>query len=291
MFAAVLLLVAIPLHRFGGLTTPVALNTFAVALAGGALSVLLGLFALIVIWLRGHQGALSASVGLLLGLAMLAWPAAYFGMTSQLPRISDVTTDTAAPPQFASLAKRLSGMNPTTYRGQSAAQAQIAAYPDLRTFLIDRPVEEAFEFVEETARKLRWRVAAAEPPVSRPAKAGTLEASEQTMIIGFWDDIVVRVEGSANRARVDVRSSSRYGSFDFGQNATRVRRFLAELQTRVDAAGPNGGGRRTLRTTRSGAMVKKGKAEDPPKGAQPQPPRDRAQPSAQRERVLKETQR
>ncbi|MDX2201914.1 MAG: DUF1499 domain-containing protein [Hyphomicrobiaceae bacterium] len=289
LFSAVLLILAIPLHRFGALTTPVALNTFAAALGGAVLAILAGLIALAVIWWRGHAGAIAACVGLFTGLAMLAWPLAYFAMTSQLPRISDVTTDTETPPQFQALGKRLSGMNPATYAGPGTAQAQLAGYPDLRTFLIDRPVEEAFELVEETVRKLRWRVVAADPPVSRPAKPGRLEASEQTLIIGFWDDVVVRVEGSANRARVDVRSSSRYGRFDFGQNAGRVRRFLAELQTRVDAAGPNGG-RRSLRTTRSGATVKKGKAEDPQKAA-PAPSRDRAPSGAPRERAPKETQR
>ena len=64
-----------------------------------------------------------------------------------------------------------------------------------------------------------------------------LEATDQTMLIGFTDDIVVRVEGSANRSRIDVRSASRYGRFDLGQNATRVRRFLAELQARAEATG------------------------------------------------------
>ena len=34
-------------------------------------------------------------------------------------------------------------------------------------------------------RKLRWRVAAAEPPTGRPVKAGVLEATDQTMLVGF----------------------------------------------------------------------------------------------------------
>jgi hypothetical protein len=291
LFCVALLLLAIPLHRFGALTTPVTLNVFAAAFLGAALAILLALFALGVIWWRGRNGALAAATGLLTGLLMLAWPVTFFGMTSTLPRISDITTDTVTPPQFSALAKRLPGMNTTAYAGERIAQAQQKAYPDLRTFLIDRPVEEAFEFVEETARKLRWRVVASDPPVSRPPKSGVLEASEQTLIIGFWDDMVVRVEGSANRARIDVRSSSRYGAFDFGQNASRIRKFMAELQTRIDAAGPNGGGRRSLRTTRSGAMVKKGKAEDPQKGAQTPAAKDRAPSGAPRERVLKEMPR
>ena len=46
-----------------------------------------------------------------------------------------------------------------------------------------------------------------------------LEATDQTMIMGFTDDVVVRVEGTLNRSRIDIRSASRYGVVDFGQNA------------------------------------------------------------------------
>lgn len=290
LFCACLLLLALALHRFNVLTTPVALNVFAAVFAGSAVAFLLGVYAMIRIWRRGEGGALGASIGMLIAVMILAWPVAYISLHARLPQISDVTTDTASPPRYMALAKRAPGMNPADYPGERAAAAQLKGYPDLHTFVVDRPVEEAFELVEEAARKLRWKVAASTPPVARPAKAGLLEASDQTMIVGFWDDIVVRVEGSVHRARVDVRSSSRYGNFDFGQNANRVRRFLVELQARVDASAPNAIARRSLRTTRSGAALKKGKASDPakttPPGAQ-----DRAPPNAPRARVQKETQR
>jgi uncharacterized protein (DUF1499 family) len=96
--------------------------------------------------------------------------------------------------------------------------------------VIDRPVEESFELVEDTAARLKWKVTLSDPPVGRTAKAGVLEATDQTMIMGFTDDIVVRVEGNLNRSRIDVRSASRYGVVDLGQNATRVRRFLTDLK-------------------------------------------------------------
>ena len=77
-------------------------------------------------------------------------------------------------------------------------------------------------------------------------------------VVGFTDDIVIRVEGSVNRSRIDVRSASRYGRHDLGQNATRVRRFFAELQTRIDSTSPGVAGRRGLRTTRAGAHGQEG---------------------------------
>lgn len=288
LFVVCLLLLVIALHRFNALTTPVTLNAFAAAFAGAAIAVLLGLYATVRIWRRGDGGAASAVTGILLGLAVLAWPVVYTLLHPRLPAISDVTTDPASPPRFAVLAQRAAGMNSPVYRAE-AAQAQLKAYPDLRTFIMERPVEEAFELVEEAVRKLKWKVVSSEPPVLRPSKAGILEASEQTLIIGFWDDIVIRVEGSVNRARIDVRSASRYGRSDFGQNANRVRRFMVELQARVDASSPNAVARRSLRTTR-GAVVKKGKASDPQKAPPPRA-QDRVPPNAPRARVLKETQR
>ena len=180
---------------------------------------------------------------------------------------------------------------PIDYPGSRFALEQQQAYPDLRTFVVDRGVEEAFELVEEVVRKLKWRVAATEPPIGKPAKGGVLEATDQTTVVGFTDDVIVRVEGNAARARIDVRSASRYGGSDLGQNAMRVRRFLAEIQSRVDGTfAATVAGRRALRSTRTGAMVKKVRGGDQQK-AESCNGRDRAQSSAQRARGQKETLR
>jgi len=50
----------------------------------------------------------------------------------------------------------------------------------------------------------------------------------RTPIMGFRDDVVVRIRPEPDGARIDARSSSRYGSFDFGTNAARLRSLLSE---------------------------------------------------------------
>ena len=292
VFSASLIIVGVVLHRLTSFPTHVAVNLFAVGAAGMGLAMLTGLIALMQIWRRGLAGAGKAAFGILLPSLLLAWPLTFVPALMNLPRINDITTDVAAPPRFMTLAKLRTGeTNPAAYPGERFAQAQQKTYPDLRTFVLDRGVEEAFELVEEVVRKLKWRVAASEPPAGKPAKIGTLEATDLTTVIGFTDDIIVRVEGSATRARIDVRSASRYGQADLGQNASRVRRFLAELQSRTDATGaPILAGRRGLRSTRTGAMVKKVKGRDPQK-AESRNKRDRVQSSAQRGRGQKETLR
>ena len=116
-----------------------------------------------------------------------------------------------------------------------------------------------------------------------------LEATDQTLIVGFTDDIVIRVEGSATRSRIDVRSASRYGTFDFGQNAARVRRFLAEVQARAEATSPVAG-RRGAASARARALLKRQKAGDPEK-AESRTGRGPAQSNAQRAPAQKERQR
>jgi uncharacterized protein (DUF1499 family) len=268
LFSVALLLAGLLLHRLAGFPTVAAMNLFMVGYGGAGLAILVALVAWVQIWRTGFAGAARASLAILLSLAAAAGPLFYVVAYSNLPRINDVTTDLAAPPRFAALASRGAGANASAYPGQSFAEQQAKAYPDLRTLVIDRSADETFELVEEAARKLRWRVAAAEPPTGRPTKTGILEATDQTLFVGFTDDVVVRVEGGPARARVDVRSASRYGRFDFGQNAARVRRFMAELQARADATAPGAVlSRRALGSARARALLKRQKDADPRRAA------------------------
>ena len=284
-------MVGLVLHRLTTFPTPVALNLFLVAFAGAALALLVGLIALVQIWHNGYAGAGSAAIGILLPLLMAIWPLAYVQAYRNMPALNDVTTDLTSPPRFTVLAKqRVESNNGPVYPAARFAELQQKSYPDLRTFVIDRPVEETFELVEETAARLKWKVVLADAPVGKTAKGGLLEAIDQTLVMGFTDDIVVRVEGNLNRSRVDVRSASRYGAVDLGQNATRLRRFLAELKARSETTSPQIAGRRGLRSTRTGAMAKRAKDKLPEKAAS-RSERDRAQSSAQRARAQKETPR
>ena len=290
LFSASLLLISLVLHRATSFSTVVAMNLFLVGYAGAALAILIGAVAFAQIWRTGFGGAASVAVGVLMPLLMFAGPVGYAVAYHNLPRINDVTTDLASPPKFVALARRTGGANSSAYPGQNFSDQQAKAYPDLRTLVVERSAEEAFELVEEAARKLRWRVVAAEPPTGRPVKAGILEASDQTMLVGFTDDIVIRVEGSANRARIDARSASRYGSFDFGQNASRLRKFLAEVHARAEATSTGIAGRRGAASARARALLRRQKAGDPEK-AESRTGRGPAQSNVQRAPAQKERQR
>ncbi|MBZ0146911.1 MAG: DUF1499 domain-containing protein, partial [Pseudorhodoplanes sp.] len=60
-------------------------------------------------------------------------------------------------------------------------------------------------------------------------REGRIEAVARTPIMGFRDDIVIRVRTAPDGARIDVRSASRYGRHDFGTNAARIRSLLDDI--------------------------------------------------------------
>lgn len=233
VFCVQLAVASAVLHRLASLPTPVALNIFLVSLAGALIAVLLALWSLVGIWRDGSAGALSAFTGLALALGLMAWPLGLIPFYRSLPAIHDVTTDTAAPPPFVALAaKRTDLANPAAYGGQTVARRQLAAYPDIRPVIVPRPVGETWEIVGDTVKRLRWRVARETAPTK--GKPGYIEAVDRTRILGFYDDVVIRVDGSDRETRIDARSASRYGQHDFGQNATRIRHLFKELKVRLD---------------------------------------------------------
>jgi uncharacterized protein (DUF1499 family) len=263
LFFVSLLLITLFVHRLGAMPTGLALNLFAVGFAGAGCAVLVGLAALGHIWHEGRAGALNVAVGILLPVLVFAVPAGYLAATHNLPRIHDVTTDFVSPPKFTRLPDRSADANSSAYPGADFAALQTRGYPDIRTLMVDRPVDEAFEVVEEVVRRLRWHVVLSEIRVSKPpVRIGTVEATDTTLLIGFVDDIAVRVEGTTTRTRIDIRSASRYGRFDFGQNAGRIRSFLAEVALRADISSPATVAGRRLRNARARATLKRQKARD-----------------------------
>jgi uncharacterized protein (DUF1499 family) len=166
-----------------------------------------------------------AVLAIALGLATAWVPWSWKNKAESVPAIHDITTDTTSPPAFqAVLPLRADAPNPPEYGGDSIAQQQREAYPDIEPLLLDVPAAVAFERALEAAREMGWQIVAAEPA------EGRIEATDTTFWFGFKDDVVVRVEPAAGGSRVDVRSVSRVGRSDVGTNAERIRDYLAKLR-------------------------------------------------------------
>ena len=205
--------------------------TVGAALALCGLAGLLALVAFIRIWRLGEKGTGMAAQALALIILMLAAPGYYVLRGLALPMLNDVTTDIETPPDFsrsrASLAAREGRVPPAPPAG--TRERQRAAYPDVVPILIERDAEDAFDLARKAAAALGWRIIEATPPGGRTG-AARIEATHQTLLLRFTDDITIRIRPRADGARIDLRSASRIGSHDLGANARRIRRFAEELR-------------------------------------------------------------
>jgi uncharacterized protein (DUF1499 family) len=70
-----------------------------------------------------------------------------------------------------------------------------------------------------------------EAPPQGPVDMLIIEATARTPVFGFLDDVAIRLRDTAEGTRVDMRSASRLGEHDLGQNMRRIRAFLADLDS------------------------------------------------------------
>jgi len=240
-FVVPVLIVTVFSHRFDLIDTPSGLALLTVCWLGATLSLLLGLAALRTIWRMGLSGTRRALTGVVVSLPILAVPAYYIPFLVEDPRLVDITTDTANPPAFEAAAMlRPAGTNPVAYPGPSAAREQIAAYPDLQPLRVGVSLADAFDAAHAVVHDQGWRIVAERPP-SEDGDPARIEAVARTLLMGFKDDVVIRLSEEAGSVRVDMRSASRYGSHDLGTNARRIQAFIFALREEIT---PTAGGER-----------------------------------------------
>ena len=230
LFSLVATFIAIVVVRSGALEIVPALSTLGGALALAMLAILLAFGAAVSIWKDGVGGIGEAVTGLLIGLALIAYPL-YVGVKAyKLPAIYDITTDPIDPPRFDAIARlRPRDANPVTYAGLYTAEQQRTAYSDIEPDMTSVSPQEAYDAAMKVITKRKWHVVDARPPQGTAPRDGLIEAIARTPILGFRDDVAVRVRATHEGARIDVRSASRYGRHDLGANAARVRALIEDI--------------------------------------------------------------
>jgi len=142
----------------------------------------------------------------------------------QYPRIHDITTDTEDPPVFqAAPNHRKENHNPLDIKPESIS-LQRKSYSDLKTLSVSLSRAAAFERAREVGRQMGWVFYWDDP------EGGTLEGVATTRLMGFKDDIIVRIRTEGANTRIDLRSVSRRGRGDVGANAKRIRKFQRLFQ-------------------------------------------------------------
>jgi hypothetical protein len=239
VFSVVAVVVSILIVRFGFLEMKPALATFFGALACAGLSILVGLAAFVAIWQNGSRGMSLILLALLIDAVVLAYPA-YLGLQyRKLPPIHDITTDPIDPPRFEALARLRvgDGTNTAVYAGLYSAEQQRLYYPDIETVELDVPVQRAYDVATALVAKRKWTVIDERSP-QLPRRIGRIEAVARTPIMGFREDVSIRVTPDGEGSRVDIRSSSRYFESDLGSNAARVTKLIEDINNAVDNAKP-----------------------------------------------------
>jgi hypothetical protein len=237
LFSLIATILAIIIVRSGLLEFRPALATVGGALAFSAVALLLAFAAFVVIWREGLMGIGYSLTAIGIGIALLAYPSYLAVASYRLPWIYDITTDPIDPPRFEALARiRPRDANPVIYAGLSAAEMQRNAYPEIETLEQEATAQASYEAALAVVTKRKWNIVARRPP--ERGREGRIEAVARTAIMGLREDLVIRVRADGQGSRIDMRSSSRYGSFDFGTNAARVRTLIDDIDDAVGRQKP-----------------------------------------------------
>ena len=236
VFAVVAVLVSIIIVRFDFLEMKPALATFFGALGCAALSLLVGCAAFVAIWRNGSRGMSRILFAFLIDAAIVAYPAYLALQYRKLPKIHDITTDPIDPPRFEALAplRNGDGTNTAVYAGLYSAEQQQKFYPDIEPVQLEIPVDRAYALALNLVNRRKWLIIDERAP-QPPRRAGRIEAVARTPIMGFREDVSIRVQPDGDESRVDIRSASRYFDSDLGSNAARVTKFVEDLSIAGEA--------------------------------------------------------
>ncbi|MEP9355244.1 DUF1499 domain-containing protein [Xanthobacter sp. KR7-65] len=229
MFSLPVVALAALLYRAGLLDFQPAIATLGAGLVLALVAGVLGTVAFFVTWETGWLGIGRAIAAVAIAVLVLAGPAAVLARGMMLPKLTDIATDAADPPRFRGLAlAHPREANSLVFGGAEAAAAQRIAYPGIKPVDLTATPEEAFNTVLALVQKRKWRILDAVPPRGT-RRDGQIEAVAVSPLMGFRSDVSIRIRPTSKGARVDMRSSARYGIHDLGTNAQRIEALMADL--------------------------------------------------------------
>jgi hypothetical protein len=223
-FALPLAIVPIFMHRAGMIPS----ETFHILEYAAIVAALVGLgmalVAFVRLWIIGDRGWVRATMGVVFSLVVLV-PAAYALYAYwHYPLTTDVYTDLADPPLLVSDV-------PPVRMTADLARSIVAAFPNVASRTYPLGPEQVFEVALTLAAARGWEVEARQAPQG-PLGEGQLNAIVLTLL-GWRDEVSVRVTGVPEGSTVAMRSASQVGIHDLGENGRRIEEFLLALDTEV----------------------------------------------------------
>ncbi|MBZ8133300.1 DUF1499 domain-containing protein [Afifella sp. IM 167] len=207
-------------NRFGLLPIATVPPAIALGYALALVALAFAVFALVGIWSSGDEGAGQAFAGFFFSLPALILFAAAMTALVLYPQLNDISTDVEDPPRFFAFDHPLPP--------PEDAERQVEAYPGLTARFYPLSTDRVFAVAEALVKDRGWRIEESYTPVAGEG-IGSIEAVARTLLFAFLDDVVIRVVPTTDGSIVDMRSASRIGEHDFGQNARRIKEFLTNL--------------------------------------------------------------
>lgn len=219
-FAVPVIVISVWMHRSQALASETFLSVIGLAAILAVLALISGIVAYVRLWQSGDRGWGRATVGIFLGLLCLS-PLAYgASLALRYPLTNDVSTDTARPLQLVVKSSDASSR-------QLSGEEISSAFPDVYTRTYQTGTQEVFERVASLIEARQWQVRVRKAPGSASPE-GQFNIIASTLL-GFRDEIVVRLSPVGEGSIVDMRSTSLVGEHDLGRNGTRIEAFLRDL--------------------------------------------------------------
>ena len=182
------------------------------------------------------------TISLIFPVIVLVFVLYWKNTLSKYPYIHDITTDFDNPPQFTyaeELRNNEAGSSPITYDGSmkvergpftgTLSELQKEHYPNISNFVVNKSISELKNIIEAAMLGNGMKIS------GYNQENFTIEGTETSTFYGFTDDVAIRMsEVSGGEVLVDIRSKSRQGASDLGQNAKRIERLKASILSKVN---------------------------------------------------------
>lgn len=222
-FGVPLLGFAILLHVSGQISSTVFEVCLAIATGAGALAVLLAIAGYTRLWFSGDNGWGLASIGLAAGAACLLPAGVAAALIAAYPSTADISTDPRNPPEL--VFPRATPPDPID------PDRALNAFPSVlsRSYRIDPAA--LYDIARGIAEVRGWQIMRARPQsADLPGRLNALHKS----LLGWPNEIALRIEAAPLGARVDVRGASTGAvPHDLGTNGRAVESFLLALDQAV----------------------------------------------------------
>jgi hypothetical protein len=235
-FSAVLGLVVWVGHHFGLVETLGYLWVLALVALLAAFSLILAAFAFSRIWTFGVSGGRDVAWGVAIALLVLSpyGVVAYLMLTE--PPLQAVTTDIENPPALPTATGRTGDMNALLPQSPGEQRLQAQNYPLVTGRRYQLPFDETLAAVKAVLARQGWKQIEGPDTDAGASGEATIGAVAPSLVLDLPADVSIRVTADDDATLVDMRSASRYGRHDLGDNARRITALLAELDQQVAGA-------------------------------------------------------